>query len=198
MAHDILILYYSRNGNVAEMAKLLARGVEQVEGMAAVLRTVPNVSPNSEKSEEAVPEQGAPYATLADLKNCAGLAIGSPTRYGNMAAAMKYFLDSTTELWLNGSLINKPATVFTSAGSLHGGQETTLTSMMNPLIHHGMVIVGVPYSQKELLSTTTGGTPYGTSHLAGPTADHPISAEEKALCIAQGKRLAEIAKKLAA
>ena len=133
---------------------------------------------------------------MDDLKNCSGLALGSPTRYGNMAAAMKYFIDGTTELWLNGALIGKPATVFTSTGSLHGGQESTLLTMMNPLIHHGMLILGVPYSEKALSSTSTGGTPYGTSHLAGEKSDLPLSAEEKALCIAQGKRLAEIAKKL--
>jgi len=196
MPKEILVLYYSRHGAVADMAKLIARGIEQVDGMAARIRTVPSISPTSEKTTEAVPHEGAPYVTLQDLKECVGLALGSPTRFGNMAAPIKYFWDTTTGAWFNGDLIGKPATVFTSTASLHGGQETTLISMMTPLLHHGMVIVGIPYSEKELLATTTGGTPYGSSHLAGPNSDQPISSSEKTLCIAQGKRLAEIAKKL--
>ena len=194
---DILILYYSRNGNIEQMAKLMARGIEQVSGVSARLRTVPNVSPNTEATENEVPESGAPYVTHEDLKECVGLALGSPTRFGNMAAPLKYFLDTTAGVWLNGELQGKPATVFTSTGSLHGGQETTLMSMMIPLFHHGMIISGVPYSEPALSETTTGGTPYGTSHLAGAEASNPISEHEKALCIAQGKRLAEIALKLA-
>lgn len=196
MPTDILVLYYSRYGATAEMAKLIARGIEQVEGMAARIRTVPAVSPTSEKTTEAVPSQGAAYVSLQDLKDCAGLALGSPTRFGNMAAPMKYFWETTSGAWFNGDLIGKPATVFTSTASLHGGQETTLTSMMLPLLHHGMLIMGIPYSEKELLTTTTGGTPYGASHLAGANSDQAISASEKALCLAQGKRLAEIVKKL--
>lgn len=194
---EILVLYYSRHGAVAKMANLIARGIEQVDGVTARIRTVPKVSSDCEKTAESVPNEGAPYVTLADLNDCAGLALGSPTRFGNMAAALKYFLDTTVSTWLNGELIGKPATVFTSTGGLHGGQETTLMTMMLPLLHHGMLIAGVPYSESDLGSTTTGGTPYGTSHLAGPNSDNPISPEEKNLCIAQGKRLAEIAKKLA-
>jgi NAD(P)H dehydrogenase (quinone) len=196
MPTDILVLYYSRYGATAEMAKLIARGIEQVEGMAARIRTVPSVSPTSEKTTEAVPSQGAAYVSLQDLKDCAGLALGSPTRFGNMAAPMKYFWETTSGAWFNGDLIGKPATVFTSTASLHGGQETTLTNMMLPLLHHGMLIMGIPYSEKELLTTTTGGTPYGASHLAGANSDQAISASEKALCLAQGKRLAEIARKM--
>ena len=193
---EILVLYYSRHGAVAEMASLIARGIEQVPDITARIRTVPSISPNCEKTAEPVPKEGAPYATLEDLKECVGLAMGSPTRFGNMAAPLKYFLDTTSSTWLNGELIGKPATVFTSTGSMHGGQETTLTSMMTPLLHHGMLIVGIPFSESDLKSTTTGGTPYGSSHLAGASSDLPISATEKNLCIAQGKRLAEIAKKL--
>ena len=164
--------------------------------MIARIRTVPAISPTSEKTTDAVPTQGASYVSLQDLKECVGLALGSPTRFGNMAAPMKYFWDTTTSTWFNGDLIGKPTTVFTSTSSLHGGQETTLMSMMIPLLHHGMIIVGTPYSEKDLLATTSGGTPYGASHLAGPNSDLPISASEKVLCIAQGKRLAEIAKRL--
>ncbi|HID46822.1 MAG TPA: NAD(P)H:quinone oxidoreductase [Chromatiaceae bacterium] len=177
------------------MARLVARGVEE-GGMEAMLRTVPEVSPVSEATAPPVPENGPPYVELDDLQNCAGLALGSPTRFGNMAAAMKHFLDSTSGLWLGGALIGKPAGVFTSTSSLHGGQESTLLSMMLPLLHHGMLISGVPYSEPELLATTTGGTPYGTSHLAGNDSKLPISDEEKALCRAQGKRLAQLAAKL--
>jgi len=195
---DILVLYYSQNGAVRDMAHLIARGVEMVDGATARLRTVPKVSAVCESVEPDIPASGAPYVELKDLEECAGLALGSPTRFGNMAAPLKYFLDSTTNLWLNGTLIGKPAALFTSTGSMHGGQETTLISMMLPLLHHGMMIVGLPYSEPELASTTSGGTPYGASHTAGPMGDLPMSDTEKKLCIALGKRLAETALKLAA
>jgi NAD(P)H dehydrogenase (quinone) len=192
---EILILYYSRHGATLEMARLVARGIEQA-GAAARLRTVPPVSAVSEATAPAVPDSGAPYAEMRDLEECAGLALGSPTRFGNMAAPMKYFWDSTSALWLKGTLCGKPAAVFTSTASLHGGQETTLVSMMLPLLHHGMLIVGLPYSAPELLTTTTGGSPYGASHLAGEAADMPVSDEEKKLCLLLGRRLAETALKL--
>ena len=195
--NEILILYYSHRGAVREMANLIARGVEQVPGAAARLRTVPRVSPVSEAVAPAVPEHGAPYCELADLEECAGLALGSPTRFGNMAAPLKHLLDSTSPLWLKGVLAGKPAAVFTSTGSLHGGQESTLLSMMLPLLHHGMLIVGLPYTEPDLSSTSTGGTPYGASHLAGALADRAVSDEEKRLCVALGRRLAEVAVKLA-
>ena len=194
---DILILYYSRYGAVANMAQLIARGVEEVPGMQARLRTVPDVSTVCEAVQDSIPQQGAPYATLDDLRNCAGLALGSPTRFGNMAAALKYFLDSTSPLWLSGALIGKPAAVFTSTSTLHGGQESTLLSMMLPLMHHGMLMMGIPYSEADLLNTTSGGTPYGASHLAGLDSKTPISEEEKHLCRALGRRLAETTKRLA-
>ncbi|MGE5526697.1 MAG: NAD(P)H:quinone oxidoreductase [Rhodospirillaceae bacterium] len=194
---EILVLYYSRYGAVKAMAQLVARGVEQVPGMAARLRTVPPVSANCEATAPAVPDSGAPYAEPRDLQECAGVALGSPTRFGNMAAPMKYFWDTTSELWLKGSLSGKPAAVFTSTASLHGGQETTLMSMMLPLLHHGMLIVGLPYLESELISTTSGGTPYGASHVAGIDRDRAVSQEEQKLCFALGKRLAQIALKLA-
>jgi NAD(P)H dehydrogenase (quinone) len=194
---EILVLYYSRHGATREMAHLVARGVEQ-SGAIARLRTVPTVSAVSEATAAAIPDAGAPYAEPGDLEECAGLALGSPTRFGNMAAPMKYFWDSTSALWLKGSLAGKPAAVFTSTASLHGGQETTLVSMMLPLLHHGMLIVGLPYSAPELLTTTTGGTPYGASHLAGANADRPVSGDEKTLCMLLGRRLAETALKLSA
>jgi len=195
---EILVLYYSQGGSVREMAQLVARGIESVKDVKARIRTVPKVSANCEATEPDIPPIGAPYAELKDLEECIGLAMGSPTRYGNMAAALKYFLDSTTSLWLKGTLIGKPAAVFTSTGSLHGGQESTLLTMMIPLMHHGMVMVGLPYSEPELSSTTSGGTPYGASHVAGTADDRPISNDERKLCIAVGKRLAEIALKLSA
>ncbi|MDE2090220.1 MAG: NAD(P)H:quinone oxidoreductase, partial [Gammaproteobacteria bacterium] len=170
---DILVLYYSRHGAVAEMARHLARGVEEVADMQARLRTVPAVSAVCEAVADTIPESGPPYATLDDLRDCAGLALGSPTRFGNMAAPLKYFLDSTSSLWLSGALCGKPAAVFTSTASLHGGQEATLLSMMLPLLHHGMLLVGLPYTETELLSTRSGGTPYGASHLAGADSDLP-------------------------
>jgi len=192
---EILVLYYSRHGATLEMARLVARGVEQA-GAVARLRTVPSVSAVSEATAPPVPDSGAPYAESRDLEECAGLALGSPTRFGNMAAPMKYFWDSTSALWLKGALCGKPAAVFTSTASLHGGQETTLISMMLPLLHHGMLIVGLPYSAPELLTTTTGGTPYGASHLAGAAADLPVSDDEKKLCLLLGRRLAITALKL--
>jgi NAD(P)H dehydrogenase (quinone) len=195
---DILVLYYSQGGSVHEMAKLIARGIESVKGVQARIRTVPKVSANCEATEPDVPTSGAPYAELKDLQECIGLALGSPTRFGNMAAPMKYFLDGTASLWLKGALIGKPAAVFTSTGSMHGGQETTLLTMMLPLMHHGMLMVGLPYSETELSSTSTGGTPYGASHVGGAADDRPISDDERKLCIALGKRLAETALKLAA
>lgn len=194
---DILILFYSRGGAVREMAQLVARGVESVPGLHARLRTVPNVSANCEATEPEIPEAGAPYVTLQDLEACAGLGLGSPTRFGNMAAPLKYFLDGTSGLWLKGALIGKPAALFTSSASMHGGNESTLLSMMIPLLHHGMLIVGLPYSEPELSATSGGGTPYGASHVAGPADDQPISADERKLCIALGKRLAQTAMKLA-
>lgn len=194
---DILVLYYSHGGAVRDMAKLIARGIESVNGASARIRTVPQVSANCEASEPDIPEHGDAYVALTDLDECIGLALGSPTRFGNMAAPMKYFLDGTTSTWLKGALINKPAAVFTSSGSMHGGNETTLLTMMLPLLHHGMLIVGLPYSEPTLSSTQTGGTPYGASHIGGAMDDTPISADEKTLCIALGKRLAQTAVKLA-
>lgn len=194
---EVLVLYYSRYGAVKQMAHLIARGVEQVPGMAARIRTVPEVSAVCETVEKGVPDSGAPYADLSDLEECCALALGSPTRFGNMAAPLKYFLDSTSGLWLKGVLDGKPAAVFTSTSSMHGGQETTLISMMLPLLHHGTVLLGLPYTESELISTVSGGTPYGASHVAGAASDRAISEEEKKLCIALGKRLAETAVKLA-
>ncbi len=193
---EILILYYSQGGAVKDMAQLIARGVESVPGAKARVRTVPKVSANSEATEPEIPATGAPYATVQDLEECAGLALGSPTRFGNMAAPVKYFLDGTSGLWLRGALIGKPAAVFTSTGSLHGGNEMTLMTMMIPLMHHGMLMVGLPYSEPQLAITKTGGTPYGASHIGGAMDDQPISDDEKKLCMALGKRLAEIALKL--
>jgi NAD(P)H dehydrogenase (quinone) len=186
----ILILYYSRHGATAAMARLIARGVEEISGIEARLRTVPAVSAVCEATEDSVPPTGAPYATSDDLRHCLGLALGSPTRFGNMAAPVKYFLDGTSSLWMTGALIGKPAAVFTSTSSLHGGQETTLLTMMLPLLHHGMLILGLPYSETDLLRTTSGGTPYGPSHLAGGESNQPLTEEEKRLCQALGRRLA--------
>ncbi|MCG6942305.1 MAG: NAD(P)H:quinone oxidoreductase [Thiohalocapsa sp.] len=188
----VLVLYYSRFGATAEMARQVARGVEEA-GLEARLRTVPAVSTVCEAVEDSIPDSGAPYAELDDLRDCAALALGSPTRFGNMAAAMKYFLDGTSPLWLSGALAGKPAGVFTSTSSLHGGQETTLTSMMLPLLHHGMLVLGLPYSETDLLHTDAGGTPYGPSHLAGIDNDKPVTDIEKRLCRALGRRLAETA-----
>ena len=191
------MLYYSQGGAVTQLAHFVARGIEQVPGVKARLRTVPKVAPITQQIAPAVPDSGAPYAELKDLQECIGLALGSPTRFGNMAAPLKYFWDSTGELWLNGALAGKPASVFTSTGSQHGGQETTLISMMLPLLHHGMLIVGLPYTESALSATTSGGSPYGASHVAGQTNEAPISDDEKKLALALGKRLAHVALKLA-
>lgn len=193
---EILVLYYSQGGAVREMAQLIARGIDSVDGAQARIRTVPKISANCEATEPDVPVTGAPYAKLQDLEQCAGLALGSPTRFGNMAAPMKYFLDGTSSLWLKGALIGKPAAVFTSSASQHGGNESTLLTMLLPLLHQGMMILGLPYSEPQLTTTTSGGTPYGASHVAGAMDDKPISDDEKKLCIALGKRLAETAVKL--
>jgi NAD(P)H dehydrogenase (quinone) len=195
--NEVLVLFYSHHGAVKQMAQFVARGIEQVDGVTARVRTVPRVSSVAEATESAVPESGAPYAELKDLEECIGLALGSPTRFGNMAAPMKYFWDSTGGLWMKSALAGKPAAMFTSSSSMHGGQETTLTSMMLPLLHHGMLIVGIPYNEPELLNTTSGGTPYGASHTAGVSSDQPITEHERKLCIALGKRLALTAVKLA-
>jgi NAD(P)H dehydrogenase (quinone) len=194
--NEILILYYSQGGAVREMAQLIARGVESVPNIKARIRTVPKISANCEATEPDIPNNGDPYVELTDLEECIGLALGSPTRFGNMAAPMKYFLDGTVGAWLKGALIGKPAAVFTSTGSMHGGNESTLLTMMLPLMHHGMIIVGLPYSEHELSSTQSGGTPYGASHIGGSNDDKPISAEERKLCMALGKRLAQVAIKL--
>jgi NAD(P)H dehydrogenase (quinone) len=192
---DILVLYYSVGGSVKRMAEFIASGIERVPGATARVRTVPRVSTGIE-SQSAVPDVGPPYAELRDLEECAGLALGSPTRFGNMAAPLKHFLDGTSLLWQRGALAGKPACVFTSTASLHGGQETTLVSMMLPLLHHGMLVMGLPYTLAELNATRTGGTPYGASHFAGIADDQPITDAERSLCIAQGKRLAEITLRL--
>jgi len=193
---SILVLYYSRYGSVKQMAQYIARGVESIPNVEAILRTVPPVSPISEATAPNIPESGAPYVTLDDLKNCDGLALGSPTRFGNMAAPMKYFLDTTSSLWLSGGLVNKPAIVFSSTSSLHGGQEATLLSMMLPLFHLGFMLLGIPYTEGDLNTTTTGGTPYGATHVAGISGKNAVSEEEQRLCVAAGKRLAEITLKL--
>lgn len=191
----VLILYYSRSGNCRMMAEQIARGVEGC-GLEARVRTVPAVSAVCEATESDIPADGDLYATLDDLRHCAGLILGSPTRFGNMAAPLKYFIDSSSELWLNGDLIGKPAAAFTSTASMHGGQESTLLTMMMPLLHQGMVIAGLPYSETALNRTRTGGTPYGASHLAGPSSDQPLSNDEAELCVALGKRIAELSIKL--
>ena len=193
---EILVLYYSAGGSVRRMAELIAEGVERVPGAEARLRTVPRVASGFDGKVPSIPENGPPYCENSDLEECIGLALGSPARFGNMAAPLKAFLDGTSPLWLKGTLAGKPACVFTSAGSMHGGQETALLSMMLPLLHHGMLIVGLPYTQPEINATRTGGTPYGASHFAGLADDLPISDSERTLCVAQGKRLAEIALKL--
>jgi NAD(P)H dehydrogenase (quinone) len=193
---DILVLYYSRHGSVAEMASLVARGIESVKGGVARIRSVPPVSTVCEATEKPVPDQGAPYVTHDDLKQCAAIALGSPARFGNMAAPLKYFLETTGSLWLSGTLVNKPAAVFTASSSMHGGQEATLLSMMVPLLHHGAIIIGLPYTDADLLQTTAGGTPYGASHVSGANSDLPVTEVEKRLCIALGKRLATITRGL--
>lgn len=191
---DVLVLYYSQSGSTAEMARTIARGIEEVDGMQARLRTVPAVSSVCEASAPLVPESGAPYAELQDLQECSGLILGSPTHFGNMAASLKHFIDGTGSLWMSGAMINKPAAVFTSTASMHGGQESTLLSMLLPLMHHGMVLMGLPYSEAALHKTTSGGTPYGASRLNSGNA--PLDDDEKTLCLALGRRVAEAAKKL--
>ncbi len=195
----ILVLYYSRSGATEKMARLIGRGIEQAgSGIEARLRTVPPVSTVCEATASSVPENGAVYCSEDDLRNCAGLIMGSPTRFGNMAAPLKYFIDGTGAVWLSGALINKPAAVFTSTASLHGGQESTLLSMMNPLFHHGMLMCGLPYSEPQLMTTQSGGTPYGASHLAGKNSDRKLDEQESDLCIALGRRVATLALKLLA
>jgi NAD(P)H dehydrogenase (quinone) len=196
MPCEILVLYYSRHGAVRHLAQLVARGIEQVPGAAARIRTVPPVSAVTQTAAPPVPESGAPYVELSDLTDCAGLALGSPTRFGNMAAPLKSFWDTTSELWINGTLAGKPAVVFTSTSTLHGGQETTLLSLILPLLHHGMLVMGVPYTEQALVTTKSGGTPYGASHWAGISNDAPVTNEERDICLAQGRRLATIALKL--
>ncbi len=190
---NVLVLYYSQGGSTKAMAEKIAQGVE-LGGLEAKLRTVPNVSPNCEKTESEIPKEGAIYVTKEDVINCSGIILGSPTRFGNMAAPLKYFIDTTGDLWFKGSLINKPAAVFTSTASLHGGQEATLLSMMLPLLHHGAIIVGIPYSEPSLQNTQTGGTPYGASHYNGINSDKPLSEDEITLAKALGKRVAQIIK----
>jgi NAD(P)H dehydrogenase (quinone) len=190
----ILIIYYSRYGNTQKMANLIARGVESVEGAEAIVRTVPDVSTVCEKVAETIPDTGAPYVTLDDLRQCDGLALGSPTHFGNMSAALKYFIDNSSSVWFSGALSGKPAAVFTSTGSMHGGHESTLLSMMLPLLHHGMILMGVPSSEVALRETTTGGTPYGASHLSNGSPD--LSDHEKIICQTLGARLANTALKL--
>jgi NAD(P)H dehydrogenase (quinone) len=192
----ILVLYYSRHGSTRKLAEFIAQGIESVSGCDARLRTVPAVSMVTEAIEPEIPKDGAPYVELRDLEECDGLAVGSPTRFGNMAAPMKYFWDGTTSQWVSGSLSSKPACVFTSTGSLHGGQESTLLTMMMPLLHHGMLLVGLPYTHPELMTTSTGGSPYGASHWSGLNGNHAISEETRLLTIALGRRLAETAQRL--
>jgi NAD(P)H dehydrogenase (quinone) len=193
---EILIVYYSRNGSVAQLARHVARGVEEVPGMRARLRSVPPVAPVTQVAQPPEPAEGASYATLADLRECAGIILGSPTRFGNMAAPLKHFLDSSGAEWASGALVGKPAAMFTSTSTLHGGQESTLLSMLMPLLHHGALIVGIPFTEPEINTTTTGGTPYGASHVAGASGDRAISDDERTLARKLGRRVAEIAAKL--
>lgn len=196
MNQDILVLYYSRNGSTARLARLVARGIEEVPGMQARLRQVPPVAPVTQTAQPPEPEDGAPYATREDLDACAGLALGSPTRFGNMAAPLKHFLDGTGSEWASGTLAGKPAAVFTSTSTMHGGQESTLLSMMLPLLHHGMLMVGIPFTEPALSSTRSGGTPYGASHVDGSQGENPISEHERDLARALGHRLADVARRL--
>lgn len=192
----ILILYYSRTGSVANIAKYIGRGVERVDGIEARLRCVPSVSTACEATEKDIPDSGAPYATIEDLRNCSGLALGSPTRFGNMSAPLKYFIDSTSGIWMSGELSGRPACVFSSTASMHGGQETTLISMMLPLLHHGMLLVGLPFTEPTLTTTQTGGTPYGVTHLSGSDNNNVLSKDEMLLAKNLGERVAKIALKL--
>lgn len=198
MSQDILVLYYSRSGHTAQLARLIARGVEEIPGMRARLRQVPPVAPVTELAQPPEPEEGAPYVTREDLAACAGLAMGSPTRFGNMAAPLKYFLDSTGAEWASGVLAGKPAAVFTATSTMHGGQEATLLSMALPLLHHGMLLVGLPYTEPALTATLSGGTPYGASHVAGAKGDNAITEHERDLARALGRRLADVARRLGA
>lgn len=192
----VLVLYYSRHGATRTMAEAVAQGIESVSGIEARLRTVPEISAECEAVSDTIPAEGDLYCTEEDLRHCSGLVLGSPTRFGTMAAPLKYFLEATSNLWMNGALIDKPAAAFTSTASLHGGQEATLLSMMVPLLHHGMVLAGIPYSQTGLLETKNGGTPYGASHVAGKSGESPVDPIELELCVAQGKRVAELALRL--
>lgn len=194
---EILIIYYSRHGAVAQLARHVARGVEEVDGMQARVRSVPPVAPVTNVAQPPVPDEGAPYASIEDLRECAGLILGSPTRFGSMATPLKHFLDTTGAEWVSGTLAGKPAGVFTSTGTMHGGQESTLLSMMLPLLHHGMLLVGIPFTEAALNATATGGTPYGASHVAGSDGDRPISGDERSLARTLGRRVATIAAKLA-
>jgi NAD(P)H dehydrogenase (quinone) len=193
MPMEVLVLYYSRTGAVARLARHIARGIESVDGVTARIRTVPSVSPECDAVAPSIPDSGHPYAEIEDLVECAGLALGSPTRFGNMAAPLKHFIDQTGSLWLNGTMEGKPAAVFTSSTTLHGGQESTLLSMMIPLLHHGMLLLGVPYSEAGLTQTSGGGTPYGASHHAGRDNDRPVDDIEQTICRSLGARLAKIA-----
>jgi len=193
---EILVLYYSRNGAVASLARQIARGIEEVDGMSARLRTVPPVAPTTEVATAPVPDDGAPYVATHDLAECTGLILGSPTRFGNMAAPLKHFIDGLGAEWVSGTLAGKPAAVFTSTATMHGGQESTLLSMMLPLLHHGMLLVGIPYTEPVLSSTRSGGTPYGASHVAGAQDDQPLTDDEKTLARVLGRRVARIAAKL--
>jgi NAD(P)H dehydrogenase (quinone) len=196
MSHDVLVLYYSRNGHTAQLARLIARGIEEVPGMRARLRQVPPVAPVTETAAPPEPDEGASYVSRADLVECVGLALGSPTRFGNMAAPLKYFLDTTGAEWASGALAGKPAALFTSTSSMHGGQESTLLTMALPLLHHGMLLVGIPFTEPALSITTSGGTPYGASHVTGHRGDQPITEHERELTRALGKRLADVARRL--
>jgi NAD(P)H dehydrogenase (quinone) len=193
---EVLVLYYSPGGTTAEMANVIAHGVEEIDGMEARIRTVPPVSPVTEATKKTIPDEGPLYATLEDLEECAGLILGCPTHFGNMPAAMKYFIDSTSALWMSGKLAGKPAGVFSASTSMHGGQESTLLTMILPLLHHGMLIVGIPYTQAELFSTKTGGTPYGASRLTSDIESRPLSEDERTLCLSLGRRVSAIADKL--
>ncbi|MDR3391748.1 MAG: NAD(P)H:quinone oxidoreductase [Sulfuriferula sp.] len=195
--HDILVLYYSQHGSTQALAQAIARGIESVPGVQARLRTVPKVAPVTTVAAPPVPEVGAPYVELDDLRECIGLALGSPTRFGNMAAPMKYFLDGSAALWMQGALAGKPAAVFTSTTTMHGGQESTLLSMMLPLLHHGMMLLGIPYTEAELTNTASGGSPYGASHVSGSSNNTQLTNDERKLAFALGKRLALTAIKLA-
>lgn len=198
MPAEILVLYYSRHGHTAQLARLIARGVEEIDGLRARLRQVPPVAPMTQTAQPPVPEEGAPYAELRDLHECAGLILGSPTRYGNMAAPLKHFIDSTIAEWASGTLVGKPCAVFTSTATMHGGQETTLISMLLPLLHHGMIAVGIPYTEPALNQTRSGGTPYGLSHVAGLNGENAISEHERELARVLGRRVADLARRLAA